>query len=548
MKPTKFGKSLPTPLVCSAYLLLPVIFFFFVISFKAAWGPVFSGKLCDPDYVYLLGSLNAAGFTSSAYVDHPGTPVQMIGGAVLRCHSLDYSGLRDDVLTRPEYYLTHLNYVVAAMNAMALFAVGIAPYLLTNTILPGLFIQLTPFLSESILYSMPRFKPEPFLVFTGLLFSLLIILRLIRQMKGEEKDRDCLFFFSILCGFGWALKITFVPLLVIPFFVFKKRSMKSLYILMTGVVFILFLLPYYHRMVYAIKLWLGLAASTGKYGQSGFGLIDFNSILPHLNILFKYEFFFMFTSLGLTGFIGLHLLVPKLRKRAVKSDLFRVLSGLLLTNILGIVMVVRSFSSHYLVPALSLTGLAMGLIYAYFIRLCDEEKIKKRPVHFLFIILFLFAGVYAYRQLPDLRKISIERDRRMVTYQKLLDEYKDWNRIFFYGSTSKQHALYFGDGWIGLDHADRLQSIYGEDVYFYHTDTGTFHDWRKMVDPEEVFSDYEHTVIFGPERVKLGKRQTLPKNMEPLLSAYGLSLVDTTPDAFYDKIYKFKKSEDYILK
>jgi hypothetical protein len=541
----KFPKSVmksPKTGIYLIYLVLPVILFCYSPSWKKARGPYFIGPNYDPEYAYLLGSLNAANFKTSNLTVHPGTPVQVIGGIVLRAHDLiNYRDLQKDVLKRPEYYLSRLNYVILAVNVIMLIIIGMAAFFLTGDILPGLIIQATPFLSRSILGSLTRFNPEPFLFFAGLLLISVILIKTLKTTKSGGNNREFIFIFALIGGLGLAVKIPFLPLLVIPLFLFKKLSSMLKYLALAFAAFLLFLLPYYHRIIYYFGWLWDVARHAGKYGQGKAGIMDFSTLLPNINLLFRKEPLFMYTLLLLTAFIGINLLVPRLRKPALKSIVFKALLGIFAANIIALTMILKHFALKYLLAGFCLTGLAAAFIYMYGKDMSKEWGFSPRPVKFSFIFIFILAGLISYRQLPNLEYIAKKRDKKLAVYEKFRREYKNYKKIFYYGSTSKWFALSFGNRRAAFYHSPMLASIYGSDVYFYNIYKGAFFNWHKKVGPAEVLADPGNTVMFGPEITAGKQRKSILNMTRHMLAKYNLKLVKPMPDNRGETIFTFEK-------
>ena len=68
----------------------------------------------DPNYAYLLNSLNIANLQGVFLYQHPGTPTMVFSGMILRItHTLRHTknNITDDVLTYPRFYLVTIAWV-----------------------------------------------------------------------------------------------------------------------------------------------------------------------------------------------------------------------------------------------------------------------------------------------------------------------------------------------------------------------------------------------------------------------------------------------------
>jgi len=109
----------------------------------------------DPDYVYLINSLNVAQLKGVAHVDHPGTSVQIIGGTVifLKYHLSDQKeGMINSVLNNPDEYIRTINKVLIFFLCAAIFFLGLTVYKFSHKIYLGLFLQTSCFVSKFIIF------------------------------------------------------------------------------------------------------------------------------------------------------------------------------------------------------------------------------------------------------------------------------------------------------------------------------------------------------------------------------------------------------------
>jgi hypothetical protein len=517
--------------------VLPCTFFFTTLSLKKAYGPTYQGIRYDPDYAYLFASLNAAGFKGTKLTVHPGTPIHIMGGIYLRLHSLNYPALQEDVIKRPEYYLNSLNNFIIVLVALLLIVIGLVTYSLAGDIVPGLIIQMTPFFSKWIIYALLRYNPDTFLVFSALL---LVTAVLIRFHKLKDDNWKSVLLFSGVAGFGLAVKLPFLPLMFIPFFLFKKISANMKYVLLSMAVFFAFQLPYFYRISYTTKFLWNLFVHSGKHGRGSSGVIDAAALIPNLKKIFQGEKLFMYTLIFLILFILVNVAVPKLRRIALKSPIFKLLLGLSIADIVGITVTLKHFGPRYLIPCLSLTGLAIVFIYLYLKELSFLLEFNFKFVKFLFIFLMVFVAVYFYNRLPDNRRIEKKRDEKLVVHQKLGSTYKDYKKIFYYGSTSKMYALYFGNLYAEFEHTTKLRSIYGDNFYFYSIRFNKFFEWRRRIGLNEFAESYSNLIMVGPAMWGR-KKNNIIKVTRKAFAAYNLKLINTMPENKYDTIFTFEK-------
>ncbi|MEO8665948.1 MAG: hypothetical protein ABI462_10660 [Ignavibacteria bacterium] len=87
--------------------ILPVYFICFTILLRNTEGPYYNGD-ADPSYVYLINSANLAQMNSLGlgHVDHPGTPLHILGAFVIKAIFLinnDKDSIAEDVIYHPDH-------------------------------------------------------------------------------------------------------------------------------------------------------------------------------------------------------------------------------------------------------------------------------------------------------------------------------------------------------------------------------------------------------------------------------------------------------------
>jgi hypothetical protein len=92
-------------------------------------GPFYQPEWTDPEYDYLMNALAVAHGETPYQVDHPGTPLQVLGAWSLRIVDVVAPAARgetltDRVLLDPEHYLVPLQGVLTVLGALALAASG----------------------------------------------------------------------------------------------------------------------------------------------------------------------------------------------------------------------------------------------------------------------------------------------------------------------------------------------------------------------------------------------------------------------------------------
>ncbi len=525
-------------LIYAALLIIPFIFLYQAISLKNAFGPYHIAVVYDSEYTYLMGSLNAAGFESSNLTLHPGIPVQMFGGMILRALGGSYGDLQKKVLSDPEYYLNRLNSFAMFMNTSLLILLGIITCLITNNILAGLLIQLTPLMSNSLLYAMIRFNPEPFLLFATLLLVLLIIIKTEGKTDGHWKWP---LLFGSVTGFGLAVKVPYIPLIFIPFFLFRHFSTAIKYTVTMITAFMLLLLPYYDTIISSYNYLSRLATHKGLYGSGEKGIFAFDTILPNLGALFMREPIFIIVLISALFFLLAHSFSSKLRQYAANNIYFRLLVVLVAVDLICLAMVLKHFNYKYLIPGFGLSGLIVLFFYFYLKNIKMEIDSDQKAMNRVFSIFIFSILLFSFYDFPDTKSMSINRLEPINFYKKIANIYGEENLITSYGSTSKLFALKHGNWWAKNYHSEALKSVYGEKVLFYNFEQDKFMDWEGKDGFAKIIKNYDNYKLYVDPKADWSGDNFVGDIQKKYLSTHRIALKNEFPGKKGETVYSFYK-------
>ncbi|MFA5880482.1 MAG: hypothetical protein WC860_10020, partial [Candidatus Margulisiibacteriota bacterium] len=230
------------------FLILPLLFFSWGLALQKASGPnylstSYRGQHFDPEYAYLFNALNVIHGQAPWHIDHPGTPLQVLGAMVLKVqHPFENPAFFENlVFTEPEICLFQINLVINIMIFSVIFALGFVTFWVTKQMGLALIMQLSPLISLETMLTFSRVTPEPLLLSVTLLLVLILVTLLKFDLKQHLKSY--LFLFSILIGFALALKISYFPLLLIPGILFLKERKLWGFIFYAMISFFVFTLP-----------------------------------------------------------------------------------------------------------------------------------------------------------------------------------------------------------------------------------------------------------------------------------------------------------------
>lgn len=472
-------------------LILPIFFYIGLIKYKDALGEYYLGRNCDPSYPYLTNALNLAQFKSYGVglIAHPGTPVQEIGAAVLLfIHS--YNSKNTDIVTNvfnnPEYFLNKILKTFLLLISAAIFLLGLISYSKLKNIFAALFLQLSPFAfySEDIYFQLTNVSVEPILVFTILLMISAIIL----YLNKSEGAKNILFYtivFGLLCGLGMATKISFLPVMIIPFLLLKQVKYKALFILISIISFCLFVFPAFSTdTANEFTIWVrDLITHSGKYGKGSENIVETSVYFENIKTVFSKNLvfsasYFLIMVICVMQFFGKY-------KLPIRSNKYFVLMvGILLAMTLQILMVAKHFSLYYMIPVYMLSIPGLFIIYNIFKSLYPEafnSKKRKYIIYSFLILVMLTYSIFHLRTIYKERKyIGNGRNEARKIVSALEKDYGNSIVVSTYECSSKEFALYLGSFFGGTQHKRYMSIVkerYPDNFYFNRWDNNFYDEW-----------------------------------------------------------------------
>jgi len=389
----------------TAYLalaILPLCLLFSIIYFRMQSGPFWQWLNLDPSYPYLFGALRMADFSFGKMIEHPGTPLQMLGALLIKVSNLTLpsADMIRNVLSDPEKYLIGISHLTALLNALALFSLGVIGYGVTRSLLPALLLQSGPFLSTVIIRHAETVAPESLLIFATLVLCCLMV----SALRPGSLDNHRLLYaigFSLVAAFGVATKLTFLPIALAPIFLLWTWRSLGVYAISFSLFFALFLLPVLPEWGVMFNWVSGLIFSSGFHGTGEAQLIDLSSYPGKVYKLASRPLFFL--SILLSLFFLLKAWQGKKQGRPAPKLEIRALAGIVTAQIAQILIIAKHATSFYMIPAFILIGSGFFLLY----RLAGTFYFTtpKSALRFRNIVAVLF-GILVIAQTASLWRMS----------------------------------------------------------------------------------------------------------------------------------------------
>ena len=482
----------------SFLFIIPLVFLYIGLQFdRTKYGT-------DPESAYLMNGLNIATGKAVGHFDNPGTTVQVYSSVVLQItHFLRFNDLdlQTDVLQNSEFYIEVLRKSLIVFNAGILLLLGIAVFLLLHNFWAALLLQVAPFMSVTLIEELyTKVAPEP-LLFSSVAILIIMMVKYYTSPAPDSKKYAILF--GMLSGFGLATKMTFLPILIIPFIILNGNRNKWLYAIAVIPSFIMFTLPAAKGYMHMAKWFLNLGTHTGTYGQGSAGIIDPVQYFNSLVLIAKNNIALVTVlAIGIVVLFVFRFAFTDFKESKWRKEFYMLLA--VLVAIAGsILMVAKHYhSNHYLFPALSLSGFALVLVYLLVNRNLQAQKTTlfrfSLPATVVLIVAFSLTNIptltLAYK---GYRMSNQSTDETLA----LLDrDYKDYVKVYYYPvSFNEFSSLRWGNTYSRLYSSAKLMELY-PDGLFYNTWAKSFQLWETSIPAGEFVKKYGGKILMvgGP--------------------------------------------------
>jgi len=345
------------------YLLIaiPVLYLVWSLQLNFLGGPFFMSR-SDPEYPYLLNGLNCSflHFDNIGHTDHPGTPMQMFTGLVIRVtHVLIGQGpLTQDVLSRPEMYLATGSLCLSILTFFLLLWLGRVAMRNNGRFTGALILQSTFVLSTILIELQLRYTPDRVMVMYNLILAGLTIKYLFTENYAIRKYAILA---GILMGIGLATKFNYLPALIIPFLVIPDFRNRLIYSFTTVLFFFIGVAPILDKFNEFRRFISGIATHEGVYGSGAQQMINWKTFGHNMLELLSSDptyAIILFISIGLIIFYLFN------RKKFKQFDRYPIiLIGFAIATLIGFLLISKHYKVVYFVPVLSLSGLALFIIW-----------------------------------------------------------------------------------------------------------------------------------------------------------------------------------------
>ncbi|TFH36971.1 MAG: hypothetical protein E4G99_03655 [Anaerolineales bacterium] len=487
----------------------------------------------DPEVAYFLSSLSVFKGSSYTFVDHPGTPVEIIGTLIL---GMTYPFVGDFGNSFTLSLIAHPESFLLIVRSLLTFASICTMILLTRYAVAGkhwtdelaavavavLFFGIHPGAFDSIVHWSHNSFSFPVGALLGLWMVLLVV-----DKKTKSMRQIAIFGFCL--GILAAIQIYFATWIVgavtalLTYFVLDRQGLKiglmsSLSITLAAMAgFFFSTLPIVARYKEFFSWIVRVASHQGRHGSGLPGLISVKTATANLLTLWK-DLPLLFVSIGaVVALIGIMALRQRISMRS-NPGVWAIVLGLTLQIGTMCVLVIKHPGIIYmqavaaifpllLAGAISLMrisipkmiiaqrlikfGLSIGIFFLFgvaLVRAIYNHNIETRQVEFVVEDINIF--------IDDLA-LELGRDRKSI------------NTLWVYGMPSDCTALWYGNQYADNVFTEEISSICPRDLYFnlWENNVGSADGTSVPVDQSnwDIIVLNEAALIDFPELTTLGR-------------------------------------------
>jgi hypothetical protein len=507
--------------------IVPLVVLLLFVTFVQIPG----GFSADSNYPFFLNALNLLNLHTVKLMDHPGTPVFIIGAIVLgvvwllRAPLVGFYLPEYDILLHSELYLYCVSTVFALMSAGAIYFLGFRLHRATRSFAVAAVGQASILIAYPILMTLPQATPESLLIF----LSVLLMAALVPMLFPAEtfvETRDYSLFVGAIIGVCIATKITAAPFIFAVFFLQTKKS--QIYAVgASALAFVISTLPGYPLYPAMAKYFFELFVHTGHNGSGGIGIPPFANIFSNFSSLLAPGASAIIAILFCCMFFVLRAGTYS-RGGGDFTRLFQI-SGLII--VVQIIMVTKAPQFRYLGPSCVMACLVnAGVMH---LAMLQNRPWRYWSVSALLVVLALIFGETTrltylwYRQTFEIA--------RGVQSLLVKAEASGCNVIPYYESPALGYKLLFGKGPIAL--YDQTLSKLFPNFLSYNVWQHQFQSFTGDLDPRTVIQrlqDQKCVYLLGSE---IGRFQE-----QGFIADKYLSLVDRNypPVGVFTAIYKLQ--------
>jgi hypothetical protein len=495
----------------------------------------------DPEVAYFLSSLSVFKGSSYTFIDHPGTPVEIIGTLIL---GITYPFVGDFGNSFTLSHIAHPESFLLIVRSLLTLASICTMILLTRCAVGGkhwtdelvavavavLFFGIHPGAFDSIVHWSHNSFSFPAGALLGLWMALLVVDKRTKSMR-----RIAIFGFCL--GILAAIQIYFATWIVgavvalLAYFVLNRQGLKiglmsSLSITLAAMAgFFFSTLPIVTRYQDFISWIVRVASHQGRHGSGLPGFTSVKTATTNLMTLWK-DLPLLFVSIGaVVTLIGIMTLRQRISMRS-NPGVWAIVLGLTLQIGTMCVLVIKHPGIIYMQAVAAIFPLllagAISLMQISMPKMIIAQRLIKFGLSIGIFFLFGLALVRAiYNHNIETRQVEfVVEDIHTFIDDLALDlgrDRKSLNTLWVYGMPSDCTALWYGNQYADNVFAEEISSICPRDLYFnlWEYKVGLVDGTSAPVDQSnwDIIVLNEAALIDFPELTTLGRVVELERRL-----------------------------------
>ncbi|WP_159519125.1 hypothetical protein [Sunxiuqinia indica] len=502
-------------------LIFPLFYFFAGLYFRLILEAP-SLRSIDPDYVYFMTGLNISeGFLKVIHIDHPGTPLQYLIALIFRSTWLfrdNPDGYIADVLSHSDLYLSIVNISITTIIAISLHVAGKYVLNKTRSVLDALLVQTIPLIPVILYEIIGRIVPELLLPLPIIGLTVFFIGRISNNKK--QYQRNDLILLSFFVAVGISIKLTLIPIWIIPIIIVKGLKKKLTTIVMSFVFFLIIALPVTLNLE---KFWnwtKALFIHSGQYGTGQENVINIAQFIENLKQIASLQPHFTILVIGtLLTIIILEILRRTKRQGRVNNKII-LATAILLCIFAQTIISGKHYAPRYFMPALMFTPLLLFLFIEILKDYIPAKIFKPAKV----IVLSVFLVWTLLQQFKTIEFTSSAFEKQLaarVKTKNYASTFEDESiKVIVsqdYGSPFTEYALQFSIIWsahqLKANYTKILARMYPT-TYQYTTWDGQFRYWGEPFNSKMIIDNNIPVYIYLEKNTKDLYNKTIDKLRE----------------------------------
>jgi hypothetical protein len=513
------------------FLAVPLLFVGVAQFTCGTSGPFYVSRI-DPDYAYLLNSLNVANFLAPFHIDHPGTPLQILGAIAIHIgywfHRTAGDSLTESVLKDPEFYIQAVHLSETLFVASCLAAVGYVALKLSQNFALSVCLQLTPFISVLFYRATVRVMPETLLTGWTQIIVILVLCHLYLPKANRSRwFAPCLGF---AYGIGMAIKFTFLPMILF-FALIPTLRQKAIAIGIAILTFIIGTAPSLleYRRIFD---WLSaLLIYKGVYGSGEAGFADpanLGKLIANFSSSQSLLFRALLISIALFILTSYLLFFNAKSRKILESNsalkrAYPAYACLLLVILAQFLITSKHFAEHYylhyLTPALSIFLLLVCIqIFIGKEISVTVFKTSLKSTNQIGLSLLTIVSLMILLGIPkEITKVQeyhagLVQDSQTIN-QFIEKDYKNCVQVDYFGASTKENALNFASLYTTYRYGPVLDKITDPNRVFYMDWSNAYRSMTQYLKVSDLYRKQKCVTLRG--YTLEGMKQTVPTMVPP---------------------------------